>query len=203
MPYDLPLDAAIPGPVPRRSPRTGPGFMWRRTAGACAVVGVAAFVVAGCGSASKTTAPAAAASASPTSTTVPATTTTATAQSPATAADTVTATLTEFNIALSRTHLTPGTYTFRAVNAGHVLHSLEINGPGVVDRALPAGLHPGQSADLTVTLAAGTYDVFCPVPGHKALGMNLELTVGGAAAPAPAAAPATTTTVSSGSGYGY
>ena len=57
---------------------------------------------------------------------------------------------------------------------------------------------PGQSTDLTVTLKAGRYDVFCPVPGHKALGMNLELKVGGAVATSSGATVAT-----SGGGSGY
>jgi uncharacterized cupredoxin-like copper-binding protein len=65
-----------------------------------------------------------------------------------------------------------------AVNSGHAVHSLEVNGPGVDSRKTP-DLQPGQTADLTVTLQKGSYDVFCPVDSHKQLGMNLELQVGG------------------------
>ena len=36
---------------------------------------------------------------------------------------------------------------------------------------------PGTQ-NLTVTLKAGTYDLFCSVPGHKALGMDTHITVG-------------------------
>ena len=32
-----------------------------------------------------------------------------------------------------------------------------------------------------MTLKKGAYDIDCPVPGHKALGMNVNITVGGAA----------------------
>jgi hypothetical protein len=90
----------------------------------------------------------------------------------------VTAALTEFRIALSQTTFNPGTYTFVAVNSGHDIHSLEINGPGV-DNQKTANLQPGQTADLTVTFQKGSYDVFCPVDSHKELGMNLELQVSG------------------------
>jgi uncharacterized cupredoxin-like copper-binding protein len=31
---------------------------------------------------------------------------------------------------------------------------------------------------LTVTLKNGKYDFYCSVPGHKQLGMNVEVTIG-------------------------
>ena len=30
-----------------------------------------------------------------------------------------------------------------------------------------------------MTFKKGAYDIYCPVPGHKALGMNVNITVGG------------------------
>ena len=60
-------------------------------------------------------------------------------------------------------------------------HALEITGPGLKNPSTK-NLSPGQSAKLTVTFKKGAYDIFCPVPGHKALGMNVNITVGGAAA---------------------
>ncbi len=41
-------------------------------------------------------------------------------------------------------------------------------------------IQPGQSTKLTVTFKKGAYDIYCPVPGHKALGMNMNISVGGA-----------------------
>ena len=38
-------------------------------------------------------------------------------------------------------------------------------------------ISPGQSAKLTVTLAAGTYTLYCTVPGHRAAGMVAKLVV--------------------------
>lgn len=117
-----------------------------------------------------------------------------------TPASQVTATLTEFHIALSRSSFTPGTYTFVAVNSGAATHALEITGPGL-SNASTGSISPGQSTNLTVTLRTGSYDVFCPVDGHKGLGMDLTLTVGGATA--ATSAPAASTTAGGGGGYGY
>ena len=83
---------------------------------------------------------------------------------------------TEFKLALSTNSFSPGAYTFKAVNNGKIVHSLEITGPGV--QATTPDLQPGQSADLHVTLQNGSYDVFCPIDSHKSLGMNAEITVG-------------------------
>ncbi len=89
----------------------------------------------------------------------------------------VTATETEFHIALSKKSFSPGTYTFTAVDQGHLQHNLVISGPGV-NQAKTAGLlSPGQSASVTVTLRQGSYDIYCGVPGHKAQGMNVNITV--------------------------
>ena len=89
----------------------------------------------------------------------------------------VTAIETEFHIALSKKSFSPGTYKFTAVDKGHLQHNLVIDGPGV-NMAKTAGLlSPGQSASVTVTLRKGSYDIFCGVPGHKAEGMNVNITV--------------------------
>jgi uncharacterized cupredoxin-like copper-binding protein len=90
----------------------------------------------------------------------------------------VTATETEFHIALSAKAFSPGTYKFVAVDQGQLQHNLVINGPGVNQMKTPALLSPGQSASVTVTLAKGSYDIYCGVPGHKAQGMDVHITVG-------------------------
>jgi uncharacterized cupredoxin-like copper-binding protein len=108
----------------------------------------------------------------------------------------VTATETEYRIELSRTTLAPGSTTFVVVNKGTVAHSLEIDGPGVEDEKLSGTVPPGGSMSLTVTLQKGTYELYCPVDGHKKLGMELKVGVGGA----PASNENETTT-SRGNGY--
>jgi uncharacterized cupredoxin-like copper-binding protein len=89
---------------------------------------------------------------------------------------TIKAVETDFHIALSKKSFSPGKYTFDAVNKGHTTHALEITGPGL-SNAKTANINPGQSAKLTVTFKKGKYDIFCPIPGHKMLGMNVSLVV--------------------------
>jgi uncharacterized cupredoxin-like copper-binding protein len=96
-------------------------------------------------------------------------------------AATVTVTETDFALALDRPSLPPGHYTFHVVNSGRTEHALELEGPGV-DEQKTAVLHPGQSADLSAQLQAGDYDLYCPVDGHRGMGMEAKLTVGGAGA---------------------
>jgi plastocyanin len=89
---------------------------------------------------------------------------------------TLTATETEFKIALSTDTVKPGTYTIKAVNGGTITHALEINGPGVSDKTT-GDISPTRSASLTVTLSKGSYEIWCPVADHKAMGMDTHLTV--------------------------
>ena len=120
--------------------------------------------------------------------------------SAATKVTTVKAVETDFHIALSTDTFKVGKYTFVAQNKGQTTHTLMISGPGIT-MAMTKHIEPGQSAKLTVTLKKGAYDIDCPIPGHKALGMNVDINVGG-----------TTTTTSKNStsggsgksgGYGY
>jgi uncharacterized cupredoxin-like copper-binding protein len=100
------------------------------------------------------------------------------AQSAKAGSTTVTVQLTEYHLALSSKTFKAGDYTFVAKNAGHIVHSLEIEGQGSEMR-LPHGLQPGQSAQLKVMLKKGSYELYCPVDGHKDMGMKTEITVGG------------------------
>jgi plastocyanin len=60
-------------------------------------------------------------------------------------------------------------------NAG-MKHGISIEGRGI-DRDGPI-VSPGHNSELTVTLTKkGTYEYFCPVPGHRQAGMTGTLTV--------------------------
>jgi len=113
--------------------------------------------------------------------TAAATVVTAAPASASTHATTVKAVETDFYIALSKSSFKAGKYVFDAENKGHTTHALMITGPGI-KMAMTKDISPGQSATLAVTLKKGAYDIFCPIPGHKALGMNVNITVGGTAA---------------------
>ena len=82
----------------------------------------------------------------------------------------------EFKISLPSTSLKPGSYTFDLSNDGHVPHDLTIQGPGVSKAHTPV-INAGQHATLKVKLAAGEYDFYCSVPGHKQLGMDVKVKV--------------------------
>lgn len=70
----------------------------------------------------------------------------------------------------------PGTYVFRAVNIGRAVHSLRIEGGGIEEQQT-SNIGAGESADLTVTLEPGTYELDCPVGNHEELGMRGTVTV--------------------------
>jgi uncharacterized cupredoxin-like copper-binding protein len=139
------------------------------------------FVLAACGSSS-----------SPASST----STSAGGSSPAASGTKVDVTLKDFSITVAPgTTFKPGTYTFVVTNQGPSSHNLTIDGPGVSDSATPT-FAPGTKT-LTVTLSNGSYDLFCSVPGHKALGMNTHITVGSSDA---AVAPGSTSAAGGGGG---
>ena len=75
----------------------------------------------------------------------------------------------------------PVTYVFKGVNDGTTAHALAVEGNGL-DQEISA-INPGSSGTLKVTLAkAGTYESYCPIDGHKGLGMKGTITVGGTGA---------------------
>jgi uncharacterized cupredoxin-like copper-binding protein len=72
-----------------------------------------------------------------------------------------------------------GTVSFEVTNDGGVAHNLEVEGPkGEVE--LEQDIGPGESDTLTVDLSTpGRYEFYCPVDGHRDLGMEGEITVTG------------------------
>jgi uncharacterized cupredoxin-like copper-binding protein len=72
-----------------------------------------------------------------------------------------------------------GTVTFRVTNDGAVDHALEVEGQGVEEET--ETIKPGESAELTVDLSKeGSYEIYCPIDGHRDSGMEGTLTVGAA-----------------------
>jgi uncharacterized cupredoxin-like copper-binding protein len=69
----------------------------------------------------------------------------------------------------------PGTYLFKAVNSGGTVHALEVEGQGIEEET--EEIQPAQSAELKVKLKAGTYELYCPVDGHKEEGMEGKVIV--------------------------
>jgi uncharacterized cupredoxin-like copper-binding protein len=96
----------------------------------------------------------------------------------------------------------PGTVTFEATNAGKIDHALEVEGNGVEEKT--STISPGSTTKLTVNLSKnGTYAVYCPIDGHRAMGMEAKLVVGGASAGGGGTTTNQTTSTKSSGGYGY
>jgi uncharacterized cupredoxin-like copper-binding protein len=79
----------------------------------------------------------------------------------------------EFKIILPDTQLRAGEITFEVKNEGKIPHDLAIRGMEEKTELIPGG----GSDELTVTLDAGTYELWCTVPGHEEAGMVLEISV--------------------------
>jgi len=97
----------------------------------------------------------------------------------------------------------PGELTINLTNDGQSAHALEIDGNGVEEET--DTIEPGDSTSLTVTLEEGTYEISCPVDGHKGLGMVGTITVGaggGGGAGATGTGDDTDTSMGGGSGTG-
>ena len=101
----------------------------------------------------------------------------------------------EYKLTLSKKTAAAGTVTFTVHNTGHIKHALAVSGGGLSGVKKTLAIAPGKTRALTVKFTkGGTVQVWCPMPGHAALGMKASLKLsGGAAAPAPVGGGSTTT----------
>jgi uncharacterized cupredoxin-like copper-binding protein len=121
---------------------------------------------------------------------------------PAVSGTQVNVTLKDFAITVAAgTTFKPGTYTFVVTNQGPSSHDLTINGPGVSNQGTPT--FGTGTKNLTVKLSNGTYDLYCSVPGHKALGMDTHITVGAGSGSAAGGTSSSAEGGSSSSGGGW
>jgi plastocyanin len=74
--------------------------------------------------------------------------------------------------------LPAGPTTLNVTNNGTGEHGLHVEGQGS-EFELEPNLQPGASGTLEVDLQPGTYEFYCPVPGHREGGMTLPVTVTG------------------------
>lgn len=93
---------------------------------------------------------------------------------------TIAASLSEWTIALSQTSIDHGTISFEVKNTGTEDHAFEVVGANNQEWKTEA-IKPGESATLSIALAAGTYDVYCPQASggeaHADRGMKTTITV--------------------------
>jgi len=117
----------------------------------------------------------------------------------ASAATTIKVTEREYRLTLSRKLAVAGTVTFTVHNAGHMKHALAVAGAGLSRVKKLAPIAPGKTRTLTVTFSkGGTVQVWCPVPGHAALGMKTSFKLGSGTASVPVGGVSTTPDTSTG-----
>jgi plastocyanin len=96
----------------------------------------------------------------------------------------------------------PGTYAFEVTNDGHVTHAFTIEASGEGDEVESGDIDPGSHKTVKLTFSAGgSYEMYCPIDGHKAMGMEGTIKVGGAAGGGTTTNPEGETTTNSGPGY--
>jgi uncharacterized cupredoxin-like copper-binding protein len=100
----------------------------------------------------------------------------ATTSADAAEGETVTATEGEMFIELSEDSFSAGSYTFEVVNEGSATHDFVVELDGS-DVAATDSIAPGSSTTLTVDLEPGEYVFYCSVGNHRAMGMEVTVTV--------------------------
>ena len=91
-------------------------------------------------------------------------------------AEALTATETNFKISLDEDHVKAGTYAIKVVNNGNATHNLAVEEDGTT-KATSDSIGPGESTTLTVDLDAGKYVFYCSIGNHRAMGMEIDVTV--------------------------
>jgi plastocyanin len=95
---------------------------------------------------------------------------------PAADSQQITATEADFSITLDSTDLAAGDYEIQVVNDGGATHDLVVEKDGK-DVAKSDTIAPGAKGSLTVSLEPGEYVVFCSIGNHRAMGMEVKVTV--------------------------
>jgi plastocyanin len=85
-----------------------------------------------------------------------------------------------YHFILSRTSVPAGPVVIEFVNHGqdeHNLHAVEQPAESTEAGGLKENVKPDAHTDLTLNLHAGSYTLFCSLPGHEAKGMKATLVV--------------------------
>jgi plastocyanin len=96
----------------------------------------------------------------------------------------------------------PGTYEFDVTNDGSVTHAFNVEQSGGGDEAETGDIDPGSHKTVKFTFSAGgSYEMYCPVDGHRSEGMEGTIMVSGAAGGGTTTSPEGETTTNSAPGY--
>ena len=86
--------------------------------------------------------------------------------------------LTPSTVNLSKT----GTYEFAVKNVGQITHAFNVEAGEGGDEAESGDIAPGETKTVRFTFSGdGSFEMYCPVPGHKDKGMKGTVVVGNAA----------------------
>jgi hypothetical protein len=84
----------------------------------------------------------------------------------------------EWSLTLSRPAIAAGALSLQLVNAGEDAHDLHVRpSAGGADLLSASSTAPGTTTTISGSLPAGTYTLYCSLPGHEAAGMHATLTV--------------------------
>jgi uncharacterized cupredoxin-like copper-binding protein len=153
-------------------PSTPPALRRRARGAAALVLGIAAAILTACGGGGSS----GSATATTTSSAATSSSGAGTAASGSAQAQKLTATEVDFAITLDQTALKSGPHEITVVNNGQTTHALAVEENGTV-KATSHPVEPGQSTTMTVDLDAGPYVFYCPIDNHRAMGMQLNVTV--------------------------
>jgi plastocyanin len=82
----------------------------------------------------------------------------------------------DFDFELDSTDLAAGEYAIELTNGGSATHDLVVERDGE-DVAETEDIGPGRSSAVTVTLEPGEYVFYCSIGNHRAMGMEVTVTV--------------------------
>jgi len=91
-------------------------------------------------------------------------------------AEALKATETNFTIKLDEDHIKAGSYTITVVNDGEATHNLAVEQNGTT-MATSDSIGPGEKTTLKVDLTPGQYVFYCAIGSHRAMGMEIDVTV--------------------------
>lgn len=84
----------------------------------------------------------------------------------------------EWSLTLSRPTIAAGALSLQLVNAGEDAHDLHVRpAAGGADLLSATTTASGTTTTISGSLPAGTYTLYCSLPGHEAAGMHATLTV--------------------------
>jgi plastocyanin len=129
--------------------------------------------VAACGSSAATSA----ATSAPSAPSAPSAAQASDAGNPAPAANAIAITERDFKFDTPEVTATGTQVSLAVTNAGPTVHDLTVRDAAGRILGETEDLKAGASETLTIQLPAGSYTIFCSLPGHESLGLKGTLTV--------------------------